>query len=115
MVLAEKEQLRRAFSNIIVNANEAMTNGGKLEIQTSADEPSNTVQVKMIDSGHGISTEHLKHIFDPFFTTRHYGTGLGLTITQSIINGLKGRINIHSEEGKGTTATVTLPASKPVI
>jgi signal transduction histidine kinase len=115
MVQAEKDQLRRAFSNVIVNANEAMSNGGKLEIQTSADEPSKTVLVKISDSGHGISKDHLKHIFDPFFTTRHYGTGLGLTITQSIINEFKGNIEIQSEEGKGTTATISLPASQPVI
>ena len=114
-VQAEKDQLKRAFSNVIVNANEAMANGGKLDIQTSADEPSKTIQVKIIDSGHGISKEHLKHIFDPFFTTRHYGTGLGLTITQSIINGFKGHIDIQSEEGKGTTATISLPAFQPVI
>ena len=110
-VNADREQLMRAFSNIILNAVQAMQAGGKLGIEISADKSSKAVTVLISDTGNGISKEHLGHIFDPFFTTKHYGTGLGLTISHSIIDKHKGSIDIKSEPGKGTTVAVTLPAS----
>jgi two-component system NtrC family sensor kinase len=114
-VQADSEQLIRAFSNIILNATQAMASGGKLDIELTEDGPSKAVTVKITDTGHGISKDHLEHIFDPFFTTKHYGTGLGLTIFHSIIEKHKGTIDIQSEEGKGTAVTVTLPVSQRVI
>lgn len=110
-VNADREQLMRVFSNIILNSVQAMQAGGKLGIEVNADKDSKAVTVKISDTGHGISKEHLGHLFDPFFTTKHYGTGLGLTISRSIIDKHKGTIDIQSEPGKGTTVTVTLPVS----
>jgi len=110
-VLADREQILRAFSNLILNAIQAMPGGGALNIDIDIDKPPKTVTVKISDTGHGISKEHLNHIFDPFFTTRHYGTGLGLTISHSIIIKHKGAIDVKSETGKGTTVTVALPVS----
>jgi signal transduction histidine kinase len=110
-IQADREQLIRAFSNIILNAVQAMPGGGKLDIELGENKPSKSVTVKITDTGHGIQKEHLNHIFDPFFTTKHYGTGLGLTITRSVIDRHKGTIDIQSEAGKGTTVIVTLPVS----
>ncbi|MFH1709482.1 MAG: ATP-binding protein [bacterium] len=112
-VQADRDQIARAFSNIILNAVQSMPSGGELILDVSAvNKPSKSVVVKIIDKGHGISKEHLKHIFDPFFTTKHYGTGLGLTISHSIIDKHKGTTDIQSEPDKGTTVIITLPASQ---
>lgn len=114
-VQADREQLIRAFSNIILNATQAMASGGKLNIELAEDRSSRTVTVKIADTGQGIPRDHIEHIFDPFFTTKHYGTGLGLTISRSIIDKHNGTIDIQSEEGKGTTVSITLPVSQQVI
>lgn len=108
---ADREQLLRAFSNIILNAVQAMPAGGQLEIELGSDKLSKSVTAKIADTGQGIPKEQLNHIFDPFFTTKHYGTGLGLTISHSIIDKHMGTIDIQSESSKGTTVTVTLPVS----
>jgi signal transduction histidine kinase len=110
-IQADREQLLRAFSNIILNAVQAMPAGGQLEIELDPEKSSKSVTVKIADAGEGIPKEQLKHIFDPFFTTKHYGTGLGLTISHSIISKHRGTIEIQSEGSKGTTVTVTLPVS----
>jgi len=106
---ADKEQLFKAFSNIILNAIQSISGSGTVKV--SVIPISESIQIKIIDSGQGISPENLKRIFDPFFTTKHYGTGLGLAITHSIIEAHKGTIEIESQLGVGTTVTVTLPAS----
>jgi signal transduction histidine kinase len=109
-ILADKDQLSRAFLNIILNAIQAMPGGGSLIIETSVVEsPARSLVVRINDTGHGISQDHLKHIFDPFFTTKHYGTGLGLAITHGIITAHKGAIDIESHVDAGTSVTITLP------
>ena len=110
-IQADRDQLFRAFANIILNAIQAMPSGGQLDLVLEADKLSKFVTAKIADTGQGISKEQLKHIFDPFFTTKHYGTGLGLTISHSIIDKHRGGIDIQSESSKGTTVTVTLPVS----
>ncbi|MFH1683591.1 MAG: ATP-binding protein, partial [Candidatus Margulisiibacteriota bacterium] len=74
-----------------------------------------TVKIQVSDSGHGISGDMAKKLFDPFFTTKHGGTGLGLTITHSIVDGHKGYVDVESKVGKGTTFTVTLPVSQGLV
>ena len=108
IVRADAEQIERVFINLFVNAAEAMSGDGNLSVKIlQHDDDSVTITVS--DSGRGISGEALEKIFEPFYTTKDKGTGLGLAIVFNIINKHKGNIRIQSEEGKGTTFTITLP------
>ena len=109
-VQADREQLRQAFLNLILNALQAMPAGGELTIATTAGEKG--VQVRFRDTGCGIAAGDLERIFNPFFTTRSEGTGLGLAIVHRIIQGHGGRIDVSSEPGIGTVFTLGLPAAK---
>lgn len=102
MVMLDKEQLKTAFLNIIINAVEAMQgDDNKLTIETGVDD--DTVIVTITDNGKGIPQHQIKQLFDPFFTGKKGGMGLGLTATQNIINGHHAHISVTSEEGKGTS------------
>lgn len=126
-VLADREQLRQAFLNLILNAVQAMPNGGSLTIATRVigdrlkvmgkslipntqypKPEGNFIEISFIDTGHGIPLEKVNNIFDPFFTTKDEGIGLGLSITHRIIDSHKGFIKVESREGKGTTFTVVI-------
>jgi len=106
-VLADVEKLKIAFLNIIVNAIEAMEpNKGVLHIKT---EDNNGRCIAVItDNGKGMNKEHLSKLFEPYFTTKEKGTGLGLANTQNIIIGHKASIIAESEEGKGSSFTISL-------
>lgn len=106
-LVADGNQLKQAFLNLILNAFEAMPEGGKLTMTTRAGD--GEASLAFADSGSGIPSEHLARIFSPFFTTRRDGTGLGLAITHRIIAGHGGRIEVASTPGVGTTFTVILP------
>lgn len=108
LVGGNANQLQQVFVNIILNAIQAMGAGGLLSIKvTSLDET--TAQVKISDTGPGIPEEVKKRIFDPFFTTKSDGTGLGLSVSNSIIEDHNGKIILESEKGKGTTFNIILP------
>ncbi len=117
-VMADETLLKQACLNIMLNALEAMPEGGDLTIATqlgpgraasqAGDRPE-WVEVVFDDTGPGIAEEHLGRIFDPFFTTKQDGTGLGLAITHRIIEGHHGTIRVMSQRGKGTTFVVSLP------
>lgn len=134
MINGDPGQLSQAFLNIILNASQAMPNGGELIIKTDvghviqlgnltkenlaqskqfADQPSDnkvpTVFVEITDTGSGIPEEKMKNMFDPFFTTKETGTGMGLPITLRIIEEHKGSIKVKSQVGKGTTFIIILP------
>ena len=113
LMKAEKNLLKQAFLNIILNAANAMPDGGTLTITTSSDQK-NTIQITFHDTGCGISPENTDKIFDPFFTTMPVGkgTGLGLSITYSIIKQHEGAIHVESAAGKGTTFMIQLPVKK---
>jgi two-component system, NtrC family, sensor histidine kinase HydH len=119
-VMADEALLKQAFLNIILNALEAMPDGGDLAISTRLADlktaeilPSNGrdewLEVVFDDTGMGIPEEHLGRVFDPFFTTKKDGTGLGLAITYRIIENHRGIIRVLSQSGKGTTFVITLP------
>ncbi len=101
-------QIKQVFLNLILNAADAMPNGGTLTI--SAECHRQTIHIRFSDTGHGIAPEHLPRIFEPFYTTRAHGTGLGLPISQDIIQRHGGQIQVESVYGQGTTFTVVLPA-----
>lgn len=102
--------LKQVFLNIIINAVEAMPEGGDLYIDTSWDEQRGEVSVSFTDTGQGIPVSELASIFDPFFTSKPKGTGLGLSISHGIIERHGGRIDVKSEVDKGSTFTVSLPS-----
>ncbi|QEC68399.1 hypothetical protein FRZ67_14205 [Panacibacter ginsenosidivorans] len=107
MVSVDKERMKIALLNIIVNAIEAMeAEKGILKIGTA--NVNNKCCITIIDNGSGINKESIAKIFEPYFTGKPKGTGLGLTSTQNIILNHKGTIDVESEEGKGSTFTINL-------
>ena len=107
----DPSQMQQVFMNIIINAAEAMAEGGTLRLATRFDPAGECVEVAFADSGCGIPEAELERIFEPFFTTKgaRHGTGLGLAITHGIVKEHKGTISVESQVGRGTTFTVRLP------
>jgi two-component system, NtrC family, sensor histidine kinase HydH len=110
VVSADPDQLYQAFLNIVMNAFEAMEDGGTLTITIEGDR--SFVHVAVADSGHGIAEEDLPRIYTPFFTTHEMGTGLGLAVVHNIITAHHGRLDVESRPGQGTVFSVLLPATK---
>lgn len=108
-VEADQLQLKQVFINIILNAVQAMPEGGELKITTR--NINNGIEVAISDTGIGIPEAERKKIFQPFYTTKRDGTGLGLSISYSIIKEHGGEIYVDSEIGKGTTFRIFLPVS----
>jgi two-component system, NtrC family, sensor histidine kinase HydH len=111
------EQLQQVLMNLLRNAMEAMGGEGRARITTrTRHSPTETfVEVAVTDTGPGISPSTLPSIFMPFFTTKHDGTGLGLAISQRIVESSGGRIELRTEEGKGSTFLVVLPSSNEPV
>jgi signal transduction histidine kinase len=110
VIYSDHGSLQQIFLNIINNAFQAMSNGGRLEISANK-QGDDTVSISISDTGHGISPEDQKRIFEPFFTTKGLrgGAGLGLSITYGLVRKLNGDISMHSKIGEGTTFVITLP------
>jgi signal transduction histidine kinase len=106
-VLADPEQVGRALRNLILNAMDAMPNGGTITIRTSA-ASTQRVAIEVIDTGQGLTQEEIERLFTPYYTTKHHGTGLGLAIVQSVVADHKGTVSAGSEPGKGTTFRLEL-------
>jgi two-component system NtrC family sensor kinase len=108
-VNASKNQLRQVFLNMVANARDAMNNGGTLTVTTGGDDRKVVIDIE--DTGMGIREEHLSKIFDSFFTTKGEvkGVGLGLSVCYGFIKDHGGDIQVDSQEGSGTTFTITLP------
>jgi len=106
-VLVDSEQIRQVFLNILLNAVQAMADGGELRITTHRLD--DNLVLRFIDNGPGIAAELLPKIFNPFITTKQTGTGLGLAISQRIIQAHGGQIGVQSRVGQGTTFEVQIP------
>jgi two-component system NtrC family sensor kinase len=108
-------QLRQVFLNIILNAVQAMPEGGQLRVasRNCRELLTEGVEISISDTGVGIPADHIKQIFQPFFTTKEEGTGLGLAITFGIIREHNGKIDVNSTEGKGSTFRIFLPKGAP--
>ena len=104
---ADAELLHRAVSNLVLNAIDAMPQGGTLTLRTR--NANGSVAIEVVDSGTGLTPEECERIFTPYYTSKKNGTGLGLAIVQSIVSDHGGRIRVHSEPGRGTTFVVELP------
>jgi signal transduction histidine kinase len=104
----DPDYLRRALTNIITNAYQAMPNGGQLTL--SAEKKENITVITVEDTGIGISPEIKSKLFTPLFTTKSKGQGLGLAVSKRLIEALNGDITVESKEGEGTKFVITLPA-----
>jgi signal transduction histidine kinase len=119
-VRADAEQLRQVFLNLALNAVQAMEKGGRLQISTALRKgnrrggPAQLLEVRFRDTGPGIPQAVLKNLFIPFYTTKEKGTGLGLPISQRIIENHGGTIEVRSRPGAGATFTVVLPTEHDV-
>ncbi|MDY0162751.1 ATP-binding protein [Desulfobotulus sp.] len=109
-LVSDKGQLQQVFLNLLTNAFAAVENGGCIRMRTQFDPRKKMVLASIEDNGCGMNSEVQKHIFDPFFSTKKgSGTGLGLSITYGIVKKLGGSIQVRSEEGRGSTFTISLP------
>ena len=109
---SDRGQLQQVLLNILNNSLAAVSEGGEINISVSH-LSANNVALSIADNGVGITRENLKRIFEPFFSTRcNRGTGLGLSITYGIVQKMGGQIQVESQEGEGTTFTVTLPVKR---
>jgi two-component system NtrC family sensor kinase len=115
-VEGDPKQLAQVFLNLLLNAVEAMPQGGTLTISSAVkvnpDNRKESLQLIIKDTGHGIPEKDQPYLFDPFFTTKAGGTGLGLSIVYSIIQKHNGRIEVESELGKGSSFVLSLPIQK---
>jgi two-component system NtrC family sensor kinase len=112
-IMADLDQLKQVFFNVIVNASEAMAGNGELKILTRWERDRSRIVVHCIDTGPGIPDENLNKLFDPFFTTKEMGTGLGLAISYGIIKAHRGNIEVRSKPGEGCEMIITLPTDPP--
>ena len=120
----DPDQMKQVFWNLLINAAQSMSNGGKIQVQLGKGKaPGDTslslssqlkakewVKISITDSGNGIALEEKEKIFEPFFTTKENGTGLGLSIVHKILENHKGSIKVESEVGRGSTFSIFLPA-----
>jgi PAS domain S-box-containing protein len=105
-------KLQQVFTNLILNARDAIPSGGQIILQTSAKDD-DTLSIEIMDTGIGIAPENVAKIYDPFFTTKGVGrgTGLGLAVTYGIVQEHSGHITVESMPGHGTTFRITLPTA----
>jgi two-component system, NtrC family, sensor kinase len=110
-VMGDHNQIQQCVINLIFNAIDAMPNGGTLTLQSAFNAASRCVEIKVKDTGCGISKEDLPYIFDPFFTTKKEGKGigLGLSTVYGIMERHKGSIEVETEPGMGSVFTLKLP------
>src|SRR5579859_4417371 len=106
-IQADPEQIKRALQNMVLNAMDAMPDGGTLRIQTR--QYNNTVILEVSDSGQGLTREECGRLFTPYYTTKHHGTGLGLAIVQSVVSDHHGTISVESQPGHGASFRIELP------
>ena len=110
--LFDTQQMDQVLRNIVLNAIQAMGNGGVLSIRTrQLTAPLPGVEVAISDTGPGIAAEHLGKLFTPFFTTKTKGVGLGLTIVQKIVQNHGGTVSVASDHGRGSTFTIRIPSA----
>lgn len=104
---ADRDLLKQALLNIIINARQSMEGGGEMMIRTL--ESRAGIVIEVTDTGKGIPPEKIGKIFDPYYSARKGGTGLGLTMTRDIVEAHGGKVFVESEEGKGSRFTLGIP------
>ncbi|MBX3179302.1 MAG: HDOD domain-containing protein [Candidatus Hydrogenedentes bacterium] len=114
LVHVDRVQMDQVFRNILENAEQSMTKqGDKLTLRVRPNQDRTAIIIQIIDTGQGIAADVMDKVFEPFFTTRpgNEGTGMGLAVCHGIVEAHRGTITLHSQEGSGTTCTLTLPVS----
>ncbi len=112
-VLGDAESLRSVFTNLYINALQAIDGKpGSLTVTLSAADEGRLARVQVTDTGKGIAADNISHLFEPYFSTKETGTGLGLAIVKKAVDDHGGTIDVQSELGSGTTFTITLPTDR---
>jgi signal transduction histidine kinase len=110
-LMADPELLHRALSNLVLNAMDAMPDGGTLTLSAAA--RAGRIEMRVADTGAGLTPEECERLFTPYYTTKQHGTGLGLAIVQSVVADHAGTIAVESPAGGGATFIITLPQANP--
>lgn len=110
LIEADPEQIKRALQNLVLNAMDAMPNGGTLRVRTR--QYNGTVTLEVSDTGQGLTKEECERLFTPYYTTKQHGTGLGLAIVQSVVSDHGGKISVESQPGAGATFRIELPVNR---
>jgi signal transduction histidine kinase len=109
-IAVDYHQVRQALLNLIINALQAMPDGGEIHISTAMrNDEDREVMISIRDTGHGIPPENISRLFDPYFTTKERGFGLGLSIVERIVQDHRGRIEVNSQIGNGSVFTLLFP------
>jgi two-component system, NtrC family, nitrogen regulation sensor histidine kinase NtrY len=109
-LMVDPELLHRALSNLVLNAKDAMPEGGTVTISARA--KGDAVELRVADTGQGLTPEECERLFTPYYTTKQHGTGLGLAIVQSVVADHAGTIAVESGNGQGATFVITLPRAE---
>jgi two-component system, NtrC family, nitrogen regulation sensor histidine kinase NtrY len=108
-IAADSDMLHRAISNLVLNAMDAMPDGGRLTVKTSQENQRTVIEIS--DTGMGMSREECERLFTPYYTNKAHGTGLGLAIVQSVVSDHGGRITVRSQPEHGATFAIDLPSN----
>jgi len=106
-ISADPDLLHRALQNLVLNAIDALPQGGELAIRTR--DLGDRIELSVSDTGSGLTQEECERLFTPYYTTKQHGTGLGLAIVQSVVSDHGGKISVESTKEKGTTFRIELP------
>ncbi|MBM3294783.1 MAG: HAMP domain-containing protein [Candidatus Aminicenantes bacterium] len=109
----DENKIQQVFSNLAINACEAMPEGGALVVSSRLSRDGTHIEIVFTDTGAGIPRENIPKLFDPFFTTKSFGTGLGLAVSYGIVRQRGGTILVRSEVGRGSVFTVRIPLAEP--
>jgi two-component system, NtrC family, nitrogen regulation sensor histidine kinase NtrY len=112
-IAADQQLLHRVVSNLVLNAMDAMPQGGTLTLRSKRDD--GKVIMEVVDTGSGLTPEECERIFTPYYTSKQHGTGLGLAIVQSVVSDHGGKIGVISQPGYGTTFVIELPLNTNML
>jgi len=111
-IMADGSQMEQVFVNLLLNAVQAVPEGGTIQVKSSLNQQESSVSIEVKDNGPGIGRKEQSKIFEPFFSTKPNGTGLGLSVSYGIVRNHQGNINVHSQPGEGTRFLIKLPIAQ---